>query len=372
MIVFPLLSSVIAALCAAVMAHDAWRKPRPDKIVWTIAFTLFALAAGIEVVGSGSGWTELLARTYYATGVALVVVFLAAGQMFLLFPGPMKKFGFAVTLLITALWVSMVFNAPIDQARIAEDGWDAIERGPELKTLGIALNALGTLIIVGGSGWAVLRYWKTRTHRHRMLGCLLILVGTLVVASGGSLERLGSDQFLYIAMAAGVAIIFAGVLTARTPDGVAARQTSSQPAEVETTVAVALEGVATAATSIGPAAEPHTVSAAPTDAMAFIERLLLRRDEDIDVTCSEWSVPREPGTAMSRGEARRAWQLRGRLSSDGIARFDAHGVPARRQVANLYFDVLAWERPVRDDIAELVAPPESVGLLRRGEQAEGR
>lgn len=371
MIVFPLLSSLIAALCAGVMAFDAWRKPRPDKIIWTIAFTLFALAAGIEVVGDTAGWTELLARTYYATGVALVVVFLATGQMFLLFPVQMKKFGIAVTLLITALWVSLVFGAPIDQSRLAADGWDAIERGPELKVLGIVLNALGTLIIVGGSGWAVYKFWKTRTMRHRMVGCLLILVGTLVVASGGSLERLGSDQFLYIAMAIGVAIIFAGVLTARTPDGARVGRVANQgdPAS-----AVSGAGIAPKSTGMVSAAGAVTASnaALAADAIGFVETLLERTDGEIDVLCAEWSVPREATTALARNEARRAWQLRSRLSPAGIARFDAQPVAARRQVATLYFDVLAWERPSRDEITELVAPADGVGLVRRGDQAESR
>lgn len=364
MIVFPLLSSLIAALCAGVMAFDAWRKPRPDKIVWAIAFTLFALAAGIEVVGSTAGWTEFLARTYYATGVALVVVFLATGQMFLLFPVQMKKFGIAVTLLITALWISLVFGAPIDQSRLAADGWDAIERGPELKALGISLNAIGTLIIVGGSGWAVYKFWKTRSMRHRMIGCLLILVGTLVVASGGSLERLGSDQFLYIAMAVGVAIIFAGVLTARTPDGVRIGRASTQDQP-------GIQSPATA-NDLVPAVEAAGVMTLAADALGFVEELLQRPDSEIDRVCAEWSVPRESPIVLTRNEARRAWQLRSRLSSEGVARFDSQVVPAKRQVANLYFDVLAWERPSREEITELVTPADGVGLVRRGDQAESR
>jgi hypothetical protein len=369
-IVFPILSSAIAALCTAVMARDAWRKPRPDKIVWTIAFALFALAAGIEVVGSATEWTELLARTYYATGVALVVVFLAAGQLFLLFPVQMKQFGFAVTLLVTALWISLVFGAPIDSSRLASDGWDAIERGPELKALGITLNAVGTLIIVGGSGWAVLRYWKTRTHQHRMVGCLLIMVGTLVVASGGSLERLGSDQLLYIAMAIGVAIIFGGVLVARTPDAVTAPAVSpAETGEASTAASLTAEPSAPAgqqsSDDLAASGVPGPVTA---DALAFIEHLLAQPEPDVARVCSEWSVPREDGAQLSRHEARRAWRLRSRLSPAAVTQFDRHTVAARRQLATLYFEVLTWERPPREEIAELVAPGEGVGFLRRGDQ----
>jgi FtsH-binding integral membrane protein len=365
-IVFPLISSIVAALCAAVMARDAWRRPRPDKVIWTIAFSLFALAAGIEVVGSRAGWTELLARTYYATGVALVVVFLAAGQMFLLFPRQMRMFGFAVTLLVTALWVSLVFGAPIDATRLSHDGWDAIERGPELVALGITLNAVGTALIVGGSAWSVYRFRKSGRQRQRMYGCLLILGGTLVVASGGSLERLGSDQYLYIAMALGVSIIFAGVLVARRPDVPASASASSTDDIPRSDVrGDQRSGEAIAVTH--PVGSIETVPLA-AEAVAFIETLLIRSADEVSASCAEWSVPREDAESLSRTDARRAWRLRSRLSPAAIARFDAHSVAVRRQVATLYFDVLTWERAGREDITELVTPSENGGLRRRSDQ----
>jgi hypothetical protein len=54
--------------------------------------------------------------------------------------------------------------------------------------------------------------------RNRMVGCLLIAAGTLAVASGGTLTRLGSHQYLYVAMSLGIALIFAGYTRARRPD----------------------------------------------------------------------------------------------------------------------------------------------------------
>ncbi|MGH9176455.1 MAG: hypothetical protein ACRD1H_18945, partial [Vicinamibacterales bacterium] len=43
------------------------------------------------------------------------------------------------------------------------------------------------------------------------------------VASGGTLTRLGSHQYLYVAMSLGIALIFTGYLTTRRPDSVPAR-----------------------------------------------------------------------------------------------------------------------------------------------------
>ena len=345
-IVFPIACSVLSALCAAVLFRDARLRPRPDKIIWTIAFVMFALAAGADAAGIALGWTSWLARLYYASGPALVVAFLAIGQLYLLFPSAMRRFGVGVTLFVTTLWVSLVINAPIDRLRLAEDGWDAIERGTEMVVITVLINSAGTAIIVGGTAWSVWRYWRRGTHCHRMIGCALICSGTLVVAAGGSLTRLGHYEYLYIAMAMGVGMIFGGVLVSRRHDRL--------PAESSIT-AVDRTG-----------APVHDLPLVNTSGLAFLHGLLLgRNDADIDRICTEWSVPREVTDVMSRIDARRAWRLRVVLAPDAVFRFDELPVAARRQVTTLYHDVLTWERSSRDEIAEIVAAPEPVPATRK-------
>lgn len=343
-------------MCAWVMFRDAIRKPRADKVIWGIAFALFAIAAGADAYGRGVEWSTWLARTYYASGVALVVTFLAIGQLYLLFPNAMKRFGVGGTLLISALWVSLVINAPIDESRLADEGWEAIERGPEMVAISLIINIVGTLVIVAGTGYSVWKFRKSGTNRNRMWGCSLILVGTLAVAAGGSLTRFGHYEYLYIAMAFGIGLIFAGVLLSRRPDQA---RVALQPEQAE----VAME-MDTA--MVVPEADAVPVAAA-ADALAFVERLLRRPADDIDVICTEWSVPRDPADAMSRSDARRAWRFRSKLSPEAMALFDEQPVAARRQVATLYHDVLAWERVGRDDIAEFMPSSEGVGLVRKSE-----
>jgi hypothetical protein len=68
---------------------------------------------------------------------------------------------------------------------------------------------------------------------------------------------------------------------------------------------------------------------------------------------------------MSRSDARRAWKMRSALSAESMRRFDEAPVAAMRQLSALYHDVLTWERPGREDIAELVATPsEGQGVSR--------
>jgi hypothetical protein len=329
-------------VCALTVARDARRRPRPDKVAWAVAFAVFAAAAGAEVVGSLWGWSAGLARFYYLTGATLVVGYLALGELYLLAPKRIGRVAPGATLLVTALAAAVVFGAPVDGARLEEEGWDALERGPGLVALTASINALGTLVLVGGALWSAWRFRRRGGQRHRMIGCVLIAVGTLVVAAGGTLTRLGRDEYFYVAMAAGVAVIYAGYLETRRPDpagrpAVGAGMASAAPAPSG--------GGRAALVPLAAARDGRRVAegrAGGDPAIAYIEeRLLPLEDAALAAACREWSVERRVVERPEREEARRAWALRLRLSPTGQAAFDAHGLPARLQVSELYHEVLA-------------------------------
>ena len=67
-------------------------------------------------------------------------------------------------------------------------------------------------VLVGGALWSAWVFWRQRIMRERMIGCLLLAGGAMTVAVGGSLTRLGHQQYLYIAMSLGVGLMFWGYL----------------------------------------------------------------------------------------------------------------------------------------------------------------
>jgi hypothetical protein len=217
MVIFPIISALLACGCAIAVFVDYRARPKPDKVAWGVAFAVFAAAAGSEVIGSIGGWTPLLARTYYVMGATLVVGYLALGELFLLLPRSWADRAAGLMAFLTVLAVALVYRAPVG-SDISTVGWEALDRGPGLTALTISINSIGTLILVGGLAWSVWRLRRLGTMRNRTMGCLLIALGTLVVASGGTLTRLGSHEFLYIAMSGGITLIFAGYLRARRPE----------------------------------------------------------------------------------------------------------------------------------------------------------
>ena len=400
MVVLPVLSALIAFGCVALIVRDALRRPSPDRITWIVAFAMFGIAAAAEAIGDTAGWNAPLARTYYLTGAVLVVGFLALGQLYLLAGNRIGKVAPGVALLITAVSVSTVWSAPIDHARLSEDGWDAIERTTGLSILAISINSIGTLILLGGLGYSAIRFKRSGQHRNRMIGCLLIALGTLVVAMGGTLTRFGSEQYLYIAMSIGIAMIFGGYVWMKKPEarraGEEARRRAGEEARRRADGAADLPAyqIHRSAVSLGEASLAQPGVSTPGDAgrhqssndslhpqpstlnlsnpgIQYIEaRLASLPDEALIEECRVWSVPAREIDAFSRAEARRVWAFRNRLSVDGQAAFDARPAGLRLQLAELYFEVMSSEIAPVD--RPLVAPIDRLTLRAEADAQAAR
>ncbi|MGH2616516.1 MAG: hypothetical protein ACRDJC_14835, partial [Thermomicrobiales bacterium] len=217
-IAFPAVACLLALACAGFVGWDAVRRPRPECALWTAAFLVFAVAADAEVLGAMTGWSPALARVYYLTGAVLVVGILALGELYLLWPQRMPAVMPGVALLTVAVAATAVWSAPIASAQVRSIGWQAIERGPFLIALTATMNAGGTLVLVGGALYSAFTLRAKADAGRRAAGCLLIAMGTIAVALGGTLTRFGRPEYLYVAMALGIAVIFAGVLLTR-PSG---------------------------------------------------------------------------------------------------------------------------------------------------------
>ena len=333
MVAFPAISAVISLVCAGVIIRDAFARPRPDKVAWAIAFTIFAIAAGCEVVASLGEWTPALTRIYYLTGAVLVVGYLALGELYLLAAARIQRFAPGVTLLVTAVAATVILNADVDSTKLADDGWEALERGAALTALAIGINSVGTLVIAGGLVYSAVRFKRLGVQRNRMIGCLLIALGTVAVALGGTVTRLGHREYLYIPMAIGVGIIFAGYLQTRRPDGDERAHVMSDAAPVISSRVPAHQN--------GHRPAPVTTTK-PDSGIEFIEeKLAVLNDLEISELCRAWSVERREIDSFARDEARRAWALRMRLSLAAQGRFDALPLPVRLQLTELYHEVLS-------------------------------
>lgn len=350
MVVFPIISALVSVACAATISRDALRRPRPEKIVWAVAFAVFAIAAGTEAWANIDEWTPFVVRLFYLTGAVLVVAYLGLGELYLLAPKRMQQLRVVpgLTLLLTAFAATTVWSAAIDESRIAADGWEALERNGVLIALVAVCSGLGTVVIAGGALWSAWNVRRRGGQRHRMIGCILIAAGTLIVAAKGTLSRTGlPEETFALAMAVGVAVIYAGYLQTRRPAADTVPAATAGAAEFPADVAPrGAEGAGTPEQPSGViplvrrAGRPG--SAASDPGITFIEeRFLPLAGPALAELCRVWSVPPAAIDAFSRDEARRVWAFRQRLSIGGQAAFDAHDVPAQLALTDLFFEVLA-------------------------------
>jgi hypothetical protein len=332
-IALPAAAAAIAAICATIVGWDALRRPRPERVIWAGAFLFFAIAAACEVIGSTTSWSPNLARVYYLAGAVLVVGVLALGELYLLLPGRMPAITPGVALLVVAVSATAVWSAPIDWARLPTAGWQALERGPFLVALAATLNAGGTIVLVSGALYSA---WKLRAaggSGQRAVGCVLIAIGTVVVASGGTLTRFGRPEYLYLPMTLGIATIFSGVVVTRQPQ--------STPVTTRRAPLIPLP------------ARPRPVRPVNADvdegARYVVERLLPLDDGGIAEACRHWSATPMDGDAMNRVQARQVWALRLALPEGARSRFDALPIGVQAQLAEIYAEVWSAGRSVTRD-----------------------
>jgi len=337
MIAFPAIAAIVALICSAIVGWDALKRPWPERVTWSLAFLVFALAAGAEVLGSVTGWTPTLARVYYLAGAVLVVGLLALGEIYLLFGARAPSFLPGIALLIVALAITTVWSAPVDSASLATQGWDAIERGPFLIGLAASINAGGTLVLAGGALYSAWRLRDAGDARQRAAGCLFIALGAIVVATGGTLTRFGLREYLYLAMSVGIVLIFAGVMLTRRR--IARQETSS--AFPGGPVAEIKELSRKARLIPLPARPAYNGMIENGDAgIEFIIGNLLPLGElEIRVACLRWSATSIEGDALTRAQATQVWALRHVLPENAKARFDCLPLTVQAQLAELYFDV---------------------------------
>ena len=103
------------------------------------------------------------------------------------------------------------------------------------RLMSLPFNIPGSLLLLGGSAWSIIKFWSKPAYRYRVWANVLIIIGTLVIAAAGSLARLGGTGGLYAGEMVASAILLAGFLMAGTLDkgakaARAARESTGAPA----------------------------------------------------------------------------------------------------------------------------------------------
>jgi hypothetical protein len=230
-LVLPGAATVLCVVLAWSMLRRFIARRRLHELIWGATFCAFGLAAGSEAYASLFSWTPELVRLYYLAGASLSVGFLALGTLVLLVPRRIALVALGVVLVQSMFMVFLVLRSPVDPEAVRVAGWSALGRDGSLRALALTINVLGTLVVILGTFGSAYAQWVSG-NGGRALGVLLIGLGTLTVAAGGSLTRFG-HHLLYGPMVLGLLLIFAGYRRVTSPGGHASVTTVDRTPDFE-------------------------------------------------------------------------------------------------------------------------------------------
>jgi hypothetical protein len=226
----PIAAALLAAAFALLLLRSLLRRRAGQKALWAAGFALFAVAAASEAAAQRAGWSPALFRTYYIAGGVLTVAYLGAGSAWMLLPRRGRDVLLGGLAVATVAAVVTVLLAPVDVAGLA-----AAHSGqpPKNGVLGghaflwaVALNAIGTLLLVGGSLLSIARRQRVRAN-------VWIAAGALTVAAATGLSRTGDTSLVYLGELVGIALMFCGfTLPAPAPRRLHESEAAPRPAVV--------------------------------------------------------------------------------------------------------------------------------------------
>jgi len=214
----PFVASVITFVFAGMVFRRYTFRKGLHLLIWGVGLTLYAIGESMEAIHGAIGWNPLVFRLWYLCGAILVAAWLGQGTVYLLARRSWANALLAILLLGSLFAAFRVFTAHLDPALLpgTQLSGDAITTGG-VRILTPFFNIYGTIALVGGAIYSAAVYWRRRIFPNRVVGNVLIAVGALAPALGGTLSRFGLTEYLYLSEFVGAVLMFIGFLRATTP-----------------------------------------------------------------------------------------------------------------------------------------------------------
>jgi len=221
--VLPFTSSALSAVFAFLLFRRYLVRRGPHLLLWGIGMVFYGIGGFCEGYYGAFGWNPLIFRFWYLCGAILVAAWLGQGTVYLLARRRWAHVLMALLALGSIYSAVRVFGAELDPSLMTS----SLHTGSELsghaivtsgiRTLTPIFNLYGTVTLVGGALYSAWIFWRKRVLLHRTIGNILIAVGAILPAFGGTFSRMGLPGALYISELLGAILLFIGFLRAITP-----------------------------------------------------------------------------------------------------------------------------------------------------------
>jgi len=210
----PLASAIVSFVFALVVLDQFFARRKPYQLVWTVGLFMYSISTGTEFWTGMWGLNDTVYRLWYLFGAIFVAAYLGMGTLYLLTPRRIAHIIMVILLAASFYATFRVFTASIDLSNLHVLSGIAMPQGVRLMTP--LFNTFGTIALVGGAIYSAWVFWRRRIMPHRVISNILIAVGAILPAVGGTHMRLGGGlQLFYIFELLGIIIIFIGFLRSR-------------------------------------------------------------------------------------------------------------------------------------------------------------
>ncbi len=221
--IIPIISSLTSFIFAYFVLRRYRAKHGAHQLLWGIGMIFYGMGGFCEGYYSLLGWNPIIFRMWYLFGAILVAAWLGQGTIYLLAKKKVANILMIILGLGSAFALFKVATAQLDPSLMTA----GLHTGGELsghaivssgvRTLTPFFNLYGTVTLVGGAIYSAYIFWRKRVLLHRAIGNVLIAVGAILPAFGGTFSRFGIPGALYWSELLGTITLFLGFIRATTP-----------------------------------------------------------------------------------------------------------------------------------------------------------
>ncbi len=219
----PFITTAITFVFVFLVLQRYTRRRGIYLLVWGIGLILYGLGTFAEAY-STLEWNPTIFRLWYICGAMLTAAWLGQGTIYLLVRRKVGAFRLAdilggALLVLSLVAIAVMFATPLNAAAFQttkplSDQYREIMLSTAPRAFTPIFNIYGTLGLVGGAIYSSYIFWRKRVLPNRVLGNILIALGGLSPALGGTLSRLGTTEFLYLSELVGAVVMFTGFILA--------------------------------------------------------------------------------------------------------------------------------------------------------------
>jgi len=209
----PLITCIVSLVFALAVLDQYFTRRKPFQLLWAIGLFMYSISTFTEFWWNVVGHIDVMYRLWYLVGAIFVAAYLGQGTLYLLARRRTANMVMAVLLVASVYAIVRVFMADIDISGLEKLTGVGIMPKDIRFAVAPLFNAFGTFMLVGGAVYSAVVFWRKRILPNRVVANVLIALGALLPAIGGTHISVGGNvNLFFLVEMAGVIIMFIGFM----------------------------------------------------------------------------------------------------------------------------------------------------------------